>query len=91
MIRQISDLTSLVLALTEKISSTNREGNGLLTTSNAQETRSDENITNVEPLQATFQDISNILESTGQRATVTTIKDELELTLLITKTNASFV
>ena len=39
--RQISDLTSIVLALTEKITSTNREGNGLLTASNAHETRSD--------------------------------------------------
>ena len=39
--RLISDLTSLVLALTEKISSTNREGNGLLTASNAHATRSD--------------------------------------------------
>ena len=40
MSRQISDLTSLVLSLTETISSTNRESNGLLTTSNANETRS---------------------------------------------------
>ena len=32
--RQIGDLTSLGLALTEKMSSTNREGNGLLTASN---------------------------------------------------------
>ena len=33
--RQITDLTSLVLAVTEKISSTNREGNRLQTASNA--------------------------------------------------------
>ena len=39
--RQISDLTSLVLALTEKISSTNREGNRQLTASNTHETSSD--------------------------------------------------
>ena len=39
--RQASDLTNLVLALAEKISSTNREGNELLTASNAHETRSD--------------------------------------------------
>ena len=32
--KQIADLTSLVLALTDKISSSNREGNGLNTVSN---------------------------------------------------------
>ena len=41
--KQIRDLTSLVLVLTEKLSSTKREGNGLLTASNAHETRSDRN------------------------------------------------
>ena len=39
--RQISELTNLVLALTEKISSSNREGNELNTVSNSHETRSD--------------------------------------------------
>ena len=39
--RQISELTNLVLALTEKISSSNREGNELNTVSNSHEARSD--------------------------------------------------
>ena len=39
--KQISELTNLVLALTEKISSSNREGIGLNTVSNDHETRSD--------------------------------------------------
>ena len=39
--RRISDLTILVLALTEKILSNNREENGLNTVSNKYETRSD--------------------------------------------------
>ena len=39
--RQISELTNLVLALTEKISSSNREGNELNTVSNIHEARSD--------------------------------------------------
>ena len=39
--KRISDLTSLVLALTKKIPSSNREGNGLNTVSNEHETRSD--------------------------------------------------
>ena len=39
--KHISELTSLVLDLTEKISSSNREGNGLNTVSYGNETRSD--------------------------------------------------
>ena len=39
--KKISELTNLVLALMEKISSSNREGNGLNTVSNDHETRSD--------------------------------------------------
>ena len=39
--RQINELTNLVLALTEKISSSNREGNELNTVSIGYETRSD--------------------------------------------------
>ena len=39
--RQISELTNLVIALTEKIFSSNREGNGLNTVSYGHETRSD--------------------------------------------------
>ena len=39
--RQIKDLTNLVLALTEKISPSNREGNELNTVSNSYEARSD--------------------------------------------------
>ena len=39
--KQIGDLTSLVLALTKKISFSNRRGNGLNTVSNYYETRSD--------------------------------------------------
>ena len=41
--RQISYLTSPVIALTEKISFSNRKGNGLLTASSAYETLSDNN------------------------------------------------
>ena len=41
--RQINELTILVLALTEKISSSNREGNDLNTVSNSHEARSDRN------------------------------------------------
>ena len=39
--KQISDLTNLVLALTEKISSSNRDGNESNTVSIGHETRSD--------------------------------------------------
>ena len=39
--RRISDLTSSALALTEKIPSDKREGNGLNRVSNEHETRSD--------------------------------------------------
>ena len=39
--KQICDLTNLVLALTEKISFSNREGNELNTVTNGHETRSD--------------------------------------------------
>ena len=39
--RQINELTNLVLALTERISSSNREGNELNTVSNGHEARSD--------------------------------------------------
>ena len=39
--RQINELTNLVLALTEKISSSNREGNELNSISNSHEARSD--------------------------------------------------
>ena len=41
MSKQISDLTNLVLALTEKLSSSTGEGNELYTVSNGYETRSD--------------------------------------------------
>ena len=40
-IKQISDLTNLVLALTDKISSNNREGNGLQTATYSHDTRSE--------------------------------------------------
>ena len=39
--RQINELTNLVLALTEKISSSNREGNELNTVSGSHEARTD--------------------------------------------------
>ena len=39
--RQINELTNLVLALTEKVSSSNREGNDLNTVSNSNEARFD--------------------------------------------------
>ena len=39
--KQITELTNLVLVLTEKISSSNREGNALSTAPNWQDTRSD--------------------------------------------------
>ena len=39
--KQITELTNLVLVLTEKIPSSNREGNVLSTASNGQDTRSD--------------------------------------------------
>ena len=41
--RQTTELTNLVLILTEKISSSNREGNDLNTVSIGRETRSDTN------------------------------------------------
>ena len=42
--RQITELTNLVLTLTEKISSSNREGNNLNTVSIGHETRSDNHL-----------------------------------------------
>ena len=78
--RQINELTNLVLALTEKISSSNREGNELNTVSNSYETRSDivtgvqTNITQTNPMrpstsqypQSSAHQIDNIVTENHQ-------------------------
>ena len=77
--KQITELTNLVFVLTEKISSSNREGNDLNTVSIGHETRSDRNLhknnQNLEPvilkteIKSAFKSINKLQQTASEEKT----------------------